>query len=219
MADDKPQVSGARSIESIESIESGPKASRARPLLVAVPLLIFVILSALFAAQLFSGRDPATLPSVLIDKPVPRFDLKPLEGLVRDGAPVPGFSSADLATGKVSVVNVWASWCVPCRLEHPYVTELGRHANARLFVLNYKDKGENALGFLAELGNPFHAVGTDENGRTGIDFGVYGVPETFIIDGAGTIRYKHVGPLNPDSLIKIREIIDTLAQAPAPPAK
>jgi cytochrome c biogenesis protein CcmG/thiol:disulfide interchange protein DsbE len=188
--------------------------SGARPILVIIPLIIFVAIAALFALQLYSG-DPTKLPSVLIDKKVPQFDLKALAGLERDGQAVPGFSSDDLATGEVTVVNVWASWCVPCRLEHPYVAELARQPGARVYGLNYKDKTENALKFLSQLGNPFAAVGVDDSGRVAIDWGVYGVPETFIVDGGGTIRYKHVGPINPDVLIKLREIIDGLNGKPA----
>lgn len=189
--------------------------SGSRTILVVIPLIVFAVIAALFALQLYSG-DPSKLPSVLIDKKVPQFDLKPLAGLERDGQAVPGFSSADLASGQVTVVNVWASWCVPCRLEHPYITELARHGGARVYGLNYKDKTENALKFLSQLGNPFGAVGVDDTGRVAIDWGVYGVPETFIVDGSGTIRYKHVGPINPEVLIKLREIIDQLNAGAAP---
>ena len=196
-------------------VEQAAPRSGAPPLLVVIPLIVFIAIAALFALQLYSG-DPTKLPSVLIDKKVPQFDLKALAGLERDGQAVPGFSSEELATGEVTVVNVWASWCVPCRLEHPYVAELARHPGSRGYGLNHKDKTGNALKFLSQLGNPFAAVGVDDSGRVAIDWGVYGVPETFIVDGGGTIRYKHVGPINPEVLIKLREIIDGLNEKAMP---
>lgn len=172
-----------------------------RTLLVALPLVIFTLLAGLFLYQLESGADPHRLPSALIGKPVPQFSLPPVAGLSNAGRPVPGFASADLEVpGQVTIVNVFASWCVPCRQEHPTLRVLGRDPRVRLVGLNYKDRPENARQFLEALGDPYAAIGADENGRVGIDWGVYGVPETFVVDATGTITYKFVGPLSEESL-------------------
>ncbi len=165
---------------------------------VLVPLVVFGGLAALFLVRLFAG-NPATLPSVLIGKPVPSFTLPPLEGLARDGAPVPGLSSSDLK-GVVTVVNIWASWCAPCRDEHPLLSEVAKMPGVRLVGINYKDQPENARRFLGQLGNPFAAVGADVNGRAAIDWGVYGVPESFVIAPDGSIAYKQIGPLTEEAL-------------------
>jgi cytochrome c biogenesis protein CcmG/thiol:disulfide interchange protein DsbE len=166
-----------------------------------VPLAGFAALAGLLFAGLYAG-DPSRLPSALIGKPVPAFDLPPLPGL-HDGAgkPVPGLGRADLTQGGVTLVNVWASWCVPCRTEHPVLLRLGALPGVRLVGIDYKDVPENARRFLGELGNPFAAVGIDQAGRTAIDWGVYGVPETFVVDGRGRIAYKQVGPLT-DALVE-----------------
>jgi len=166
---------------------------RSRLWLVLLPVIVFAGLAALFWKGL-SGT-PNEIPSALINKPVPDFVLNPVPGL---GAP--GFSDEDLKTGKVTVVNVWASWCAPCRVEHPLLTELAKRPDIRLFGMNYKDEPENAVRFLGTLGQPFAAVGVDRGGRTAVDFGVYGVPETFVVDGEGMIRYKHIGPLTPEAI-------------------
>lgn len=176
----------------------GDRVGRRR-LALLVPLLVFFTLAVLFMVALREG-DPSRVPSALVGKPVPEFSLPPLEGLVRNATPVAGFSSADLATGEVSVVNVWASWCIPCRDEHPLLMELAAQGGLRLLGLNYKDQTAAARRFLGAYGNPFRAVGVDASGRTAIDFGVYGVPETFVIDGKGRITYKHVGPLSKVSI-------------------
>lgn len=168
--------------------------------LTALPLLVFAGLVALFAVRL-GGGDPSRLPSALIGRPVPSFDLPPLAGLRdRDGRPVAGLASAGLGGGRVSVANVWASWCAPCREEHPILVELAARSDLRLVGIDYKDRAENARRFLGAFGNPYAAVGVDEGGRTAIDLGVYGVPETFVIGPDGTIRYKHVGPVTPETL-------------------
>ena len=171
-------------------------SSGSRRVLLLIPLAIFAALAVLFFSRL--GEDAARLPSTLIGRPAPAFALEPLQGLMRDGRPVPGLSRADLDTG-VTVVNVWASWCGPCRDEHPLLLELAKDARIRLVGVNYKDAPENARRFLGALGNPFVAVGVDPNGRASIDWGVYGIPETFVI-AKGTVVYKHVGPLSEASL-------------------
>lgn len=158
-----------------------------------VPLAVFAVLAAYFAVGL--TKDPKRIPSALIDKPAPEFSLPPIDGM--DG---PGFSTADLRQGEVSVVNVFASWCVPCRAEHPLINELADRGLARVYGLNYKDEAAAARQWLDRLGNNYTAIGADTSGRVGIDWGVYGVPETFIVDGQGRIRYKHVGPLDRNKL-------------------
>ena len=170
-----------------------------------VPVAIFAVLAVYFGVGL--TKDPSLLPSALIDKPAPEFALADIEG--RNG---PGFSTADLREGRVSVVNVFASWCVPCRAEHPVINRLADMGVADVYGLNYKDKPEQALAWLRSLGDNYTAVGADVTGRVGIDWGVYGVPETFVVDGAGTIRYKHVGPLTDDMVrTKILPLIEALS--------
>jgi cytochrome c biogenesis protein CcmG/thiol:disulfide interchange protein DsbE len=164
-------------------------------LIYILPLTVFLIMAVYFAIGL--TKDPKILPSALIDKPVPEFSLPPI-----DGGPGTGFSSADLRGNGVSVVNVFASWCVPCRIEHPLITRLAALKVATVYGLNYKDKPESALKWLREMGDPYAAHGADPKGRVAIDFGVYGIPETFIIDNQGIIRYKYVGPINAARLEK-----------------
>ncbi len=160
-----------------------------------MPLAAFLALAVLFFIGLYGG-DPSKLPSALIGKKVPAFALPALEGLVRKGVPVAGLGHGDLARGRVSIVNFWASWCVPCRAEHPFLVQLVRESKAPLYGVNYKDGTASARRFLGRYGNPFAAVGVDAKGRTAIDWGVYGMPETFIIGGDGTILHKHVGPID-----------------------
>jgi len=176
----------------------GAPPKRRIPVLVLLPLVIFMALAGLFLFQLTMGNDPSQIPSALINQPVPETDLPPVESLVKDGTQVPGFTRADLL-GQVSVVNVFASWCAPCRQEHPLLEELATRDGFQMIGINYKDKPENARRFLGSLGNPYDLVGADDVGRTAIDWGVYGVPETFIVDATGTIRYKFIGPLDPAS--------------------
>lgn len=171
---------------------------RRLPVLVLLPIVIFAALAALFLFELSIGKDPSQIPSALIGKKAPQTDLPPVADLHRNGQIVPGFSTQDL-TGKVSVVNVFASWCVPCRQEHPLLEELAKVDGVQLIGINYKDKPENARRFLSSLSNPYERIGADENGRAAINWGVYGVPETYIVDAEGTIRYKFIGPLSPDS--------------------
>ena len=161
---------------------------------------LWMLIPALGAAAVLSvfmlglqRENVMVLPSPLIDKPVPEFALEPLiEGR-------PGLSTADLEAPGVKLVNVWASWCGPCRVEHPQLIALAGRG-IKLYGINYKDEPANATAFLEELGDPFERIGADTTGRTGIDFGVYGVPETFVVDGNGTIVYKHVGPIMPQDI-------------------
>jgi len=162
---------------------------------VFLPLVVFVALAAIFALQLASGRDESVIPSALIGKPAPSLDLPALSGLQKDGQAVPGIDPTSFK-GEVTLLNVFGSWCVPCRLEHPLLMQLAQDKRFRLAGLNYKDKTENALAFLGDLGNPYAMVGADTSGRAAIEWGVYGVPETFLVGRDGIIAYKHVGPLS-----------------------
>ncbi|KXF78973.1 thiol:disulfide interchange protein [Paramesorhizobium deserti] len=191
--------------------EATPAISPRRRLLLALlPLAIFMALAAIFTIQLLSGRDEAIIPSALIGKPAPAIMLPPLEGLMRNGEQVPGLDPASFA-GQVTLVNIWASWCVPCRVEHPLLMQLAKDERFRLVGINYKDSPENARRFLGDLGNPFAAVGTDDNGRAAIEWGVYGVPETFLVGRDGNILYKHVGPFDPQSIRN--ELMPAVAKA------
>jgi cytochrome c biogenesis protein CcmG/thiol:disulfide interchange protein DsbE len=172
--------------------------TRSKSWLMALPLIVFVALAAIFWFRLGSG-DPSRIPSALIGRPAPSTALNPLEGLLNDGVQVPGLDPAAFK-GKVSVVNVWASWCVPCHEEAPLLTELGRDKRLQLVGINYKDMPDNARRFLGRYGNPFNIVGVDGNGRAAIDWGVYGVPETFIVGREGTIVYKMIGPVTPENI-------------------
>jgi len=173
-------------------------ANRRRTVLLLIPLAIFLALAALFFFRLGAG-DPNRIPSALIGREVPRTELPPVEGLLRDGTPVPGLSPA-LFQGKVTLVNVWASWCVPCHDEAPLLDELSRDKRFQIVGINYKDQADNARRFIGRYGNPFAAVGADPNGRAAIDWGVYGVPETFIVGKDGRIAYKLVGPITEQNL-------------------
>lgn len=172
-----------------------PAAPKRRTALFVLPVVAFVLLAALFYMRL-GGEDASLIPSALIDKPAPTLTLAPLDGLMRDGAPVPGLAPADFS-GQVTLLNVFASWCGPCRQEHPVLMELAKDPRVRVVGLNYKDEPENARRFLGALGNPYAAVGVDPAGRAAIDWGVYGVPETFVVGPDGRIRFKFVGPLTP----------------------
>jgi cytochrome c biogenesis protein CcmG, thiol:disulfide interchange protein DsbE len=168
---------------------------RSRPWLMALPLIGFLALAGLFLLRLHGG-DPSKIPSALIGLPAPQTVLPALEGLVVNDAPVLGLDPAAFK-GKVSVVNVWASWCVPCHDEAPLLTELSRDKRLQIVGINYKDSADNARRFLGRYGNPFGMVGVDGNGRASIEWGVYGVPETFVVGREGTILYKMVGPVTP----------------------
>ncbi len=169
--------------------ETSPRRRRGH--LFLIPLLLFVAIGGFLALGL--TRDPGTLPSTLIGRPAPTFTLPPIEG--RDGA---GLATSDLG-GQPMLVNIFASWCVPCRIEHPVITRLAEQG-VPVHGINYKDDPAKAMAWLKELGDPFGKVGSDRNGRAAIEWGVYGVPETFVIDKAGKVAYKHVGPLQPRDL-------------------
>ena len=161
-----------------------PKTLLLLPFAIAAVMLLFLYV------RLRSGDDP--LQSALVGKPVPEFALAPVSNLLGDSGPMPGLSSAAFKTGKPAVLNVWASWCVPCTSEMPQLAELTRRG-VLVYGINYKDKPEAARRFLATYGNPFRAIGTDLSGMTAIDFGVYGVPETFVIDGDGKVVFRFPG--------------------------
>jgi cytochrome c biogenesis protein CcmG, thiol:disulfide interchange protein DsbE len=169
-----------------------------RVLMMALPLIMFAALAVLFLFGLRDG-DPSRIPSALIGHPAPQTALPPLEGLVNNGEPVPGLDPAAFR-GKVSLVNVWASWCVPCHDEAPLLTTLSQDKRLQVIGINYKDQPENARRFLGRYGNPFGSVGVDTNGRAAIEWGVYGVPETFIVGREGTIVFKLVGPITSDNI-------------------
>jgi cytochrome c biogenesis protein CcmG/thiol:disulfide interchange protein DsbE len=177
--------------------ESDPGVWRRR-LIVLIPLVAFLALAALFMFRLGAG-DPSRIPSALIGHVAPETSLPPLAGLERDGAPVPGLDSAAFKD-EVTVLNVWASWCVPCRDEAPLLLTLAADRRIRVAGINYKDQADNARRFLGRYGNPFVANGVDANGRAAIEWGVYGVPETFVVGRDGRIAYKLIGPITPDNL-------------------
>ena len=179
-------------------------APQGRRWLVALPLLGFIALAGIFLLRLHGG-DPSKIPSALIGRPAPQTALPALEGLVNNGTQVPGLDPA-VFKGKVSVVNIWASWCVPCHDEAPLLTKLGQDKRLQFVGINYKDAADNARRFLGRYGNPFGIVGVDGNGRASIEWGVYGVPETFVVGREGTIVYKMVGPVtseNVDTVLKV----------------
>jgi cytochrome c biogenesis protein CcmG, thiol:disulfide interchange protein DsbE len=183
------------------TIVENPPAIRKRRLLVLLPLVFFLALSALFFFRLGAG-DPSRIPSALIGREAPATELPAVAGLERNGQPVPGIVPADFKDA-VTVLNVWASWCVPCRDEAPLLIKLAGDKRIRLVGINYKDQADNARRFLGRFGNPFAASGADVSGRAAIEWGVYGVPETFIVGRDGRIAYKLVGPLTPENLEQV----------------
>jgi cytochrome c biogenesis protein CcmG, thiol:disulfide interchange protein DsbE len=158
-----------------------------------VPVLMFVV----FAGFVWRGlnNDPRMIPPVLVGKPVPDFNLPALPDLN-----VQSLASSDLKKGKVTLVNIWASWCIPCRSEQPLLLELAGRKDIQVVGINNKDQAENARNFLVTMGNPFSAIGVDRSGRTTMDFGTYGVPETFLVDGRGIIRFKIIGGITAQNL-------------------
>jgi cytochrome c biogenesis protein CcmG, thiol:disulfide interchange protein DsbE len=185
-----------------------------RGLLLFIPLAVFLGLAALFFIRLGAG-DVSRIPSALIGHPAPATVLPGVAGLERDGKPVPGLD-AESFKGAVSVLNVWASWCVPCRDEAPLLLTLARDQRVRILGINYKDSPDNARRFLARYGNPYAANGADGNGRASIEWGVYGVPETFVVGRDGRIAYKLIGPIEPTNLEKVlKPEIEKALAAPA----
>ena len=174
---------------------SDPAAPRGRGryLIAALPLLLFAGLAAIFMTQLQSGRDVSEIPSALLGTKAPALQLAGLDGSER-----PALTSAAI-TGKLTLVNVFASWCVPCRQEHPMLLELSKDPRVNVVGINYEGRNDNALRFLGELGNPYAAIGVDPNGKAAIDWGVYGIPESYLVGPDGTILYKKVGPFDPES--------------------
>jgi cytochrome c biogenesis protein CcmG/thiol:disulfide interchange protein DsbE len=179
-------------------------APRGRRWLAALPLVGFLALAGLFVLRLHGG-DPSKIPSALIGRPVPQTTLPALPGLLKDGAQVPGLDPVAFK-GKVSVVNVWASWCVPCHDEAPLLVQLAKDTRLQVVGINYKDAADNARRFLGRYGNPFGIVGVDGNGRASIEWGVYGVPEIFVVGREGTIVYKMVGPVTPENIDSVLRV-------------
>ena len=183
-----------------------------------LPLVLFLGLAAIFLVRLYAG-DPSALPSALVGRAAPALALPPLPGLVREGRPVPGLEANALASGRPSLVNVFASWCGPCHEEHPLLMALAE-GGVSIVGMNHKDQPENARRFLGAKGNPYAAVGVDPSGRAGIEWGVYGVPETFLIGPDGTILDKHVGPLTPEVVErKLKPALARLARPAAEPSR
>ncbi len=177
-----------------------------RRLLFLLPALVFVAIALWLWRGLQPGRDPSLVPSVMIGKPVPPFDLPPL------AAGAPGLKSADLK-GRVTLINFLASWCVPCRAEHPLLMDLARDKRLELDGIAYKNKPEEAAALLGELGNPFRRVALDQSGRTAIDFGLYGVPESYLVDKEGRIRFRQVGPFTEQDIeTKLKPLLAELAK-------
>ncbi len=170
-----------------------------------IPLAVFVVIAGFLWAGL--KLNPREVPSPFVGKPAPAFTLPRLDNTQQT------ISTADMQ-GRVWVLNVWASWCGPCYAEHPFINRLAE-VGVTIVGLNHKDKAVDAKRFLAEQGNPYRVIGVDADGSAGIEWGVYGVPETFVIDKAGIVRYKHIGPVTEKDLVEtIKPLLDTLAQEP-----
>jgi cytochrome c biogenesis protein CcmG/thiol:disulfide interchange protein DsbE len=178
------------------AVQDNPPPVRRR-MVSLLPLVIFLGLAALMFYRLGSG-DPSHIPSALIGHPAPATDLPPVVGLARDGKPTPGLAAAEFA-GQVTLVNVWGSWCEPCREEAKYLLRLGQDTRLRLVGIDYKDRPEQAREFLRRYGHPFVAVGADESGRAAIEWGVYGVPETFVVGRDAKIAFKLIGPITAEN--------------------
>ncbi|MGV2127933.1 DsbE family thiol:disulfide interchange protein [Agrobacterium vitis] len=181
-------------------LETAEKRGLSRYLLAAIPLAVFALIAGTAGKMLydqdFNGKNVSDIPSALIGTKAPILNLPPLEG-----SNLPALTSSAI-TGKLTLVNVFASWCVPCRDEHPMLKQLSNDPRIQIVAINYKDKSDNALRFLGELGNPYKAIGIDPNGKAAIDWGVYGIPESYLVAPDGTIVYKRVGPFDAQSIEK-----------------
>jgi cytochrome c biogenesis protein CcmG/thiol:disulfide interchange protein DsbE len=197
-----------KSVDQPERPDPQPRRTRA----LMVPIVLFAAVALLFGYAL-TNSDPSKLPSALIGKPAPVAELPALVGLAAGGKPVPGLSVDDLKRGDPVVVNFFASWCVPCVQEHPMLGELKKLTGVRLVGVNHKDPDPGGLRFLQRYGNPYDVVGVDGNGRASIEWGVYGMPETFVVDGQGRIVYKHVGPITPQTMTRM--VIPAIEKAKA----
>lgn len=180
------------------SLPEPRKSAFSRYGVAAIPLLVFAAIVGIAGKMLYdqdvNGKNISEIPSALIGTKAPSLDLPPLAGVN-----LPTLSSAAIS-GKLTLVNVFASWCVPCRDEHPFLKELSKDPRIQIVAINYKDKSDNALRFLGELGNPYKAIGIDPNGKAAIDWGVYGIPESYLVAPDGTIVYKRVGPFDAQSI-------------------
>jgi cytochrome c biogenesis protein CcmG, thiol:disulfide interchange protein DsbE len=172
---------------------------RRRRLIVAAPLIVFGAMAILFGFALTKG-DPSKLPSALIGKPAPDLALTSIEGVNSGAQAIPLLTRDDFILSEITIVNFWASWCGPCVEEHPFLLELARLPGVRVVGINYKDLGANARRFLGRYGNPYAAIGADTSGRTAIEWGVYGMPETFILDAKGVIVHKLVGQITQQAM-------------------
>lgn len=188
-----------------------PQSNKSRYLMAAIPLVVVAGLFGVFGWQILFGRDPSEIPSVLIGKSAPQLKLPALEG-----SGLPALTSSEIE-GKLTLVNVFASWCIPCREEHPFIMALSRDPDINVVGINYKDNPDNALRFLGELGNPYSAVGVDRKGVAAIDWGVYGIPESFVVGPDGTIIFKKVGPI--DARSYEQEILPVINRTVGPASK
>lgn len=180
-----------------------------------IPAIVFFVIAGIMAMMLTrEGRDVAALPSALIGQLAPQTSLPAIAEITRaDGTAMPGIEPS-LFEDKITLVNVWASWCAPCREEHPFLMALSEDPRLQIIGLNQRDRPANAAQFLKDLGNPYDAVGADSNGRASIEWGVYGVPETFLVGPEGIIHYKHTGPFNADIIVRaLMPEIEKLASA------
>lgn len=198
----------------VQNEESQPKRGISRYAFALIPLLIFAGFAAIAGKMLYdqdvNGRDISAIPSALIGKHAPSLSMAPLEG-----SQTPALTDAAIK-GKLTLVNVFASWCVPCRQEHPLLKELAKDPRMTIVGINYKDRNDNALRFLGELGNPYKAIGVDPNGKAAIDWGVYGIPESYLVGPDGTIIYKRVGPFDERSITQ--ELLPAIEKAVTPKA-
>ncbi|THF50166.1 DsbE family thiol:disulfide interchange protein [Allorhizobium terrae] len=181
-----------------DSLSEPRKSAISRYGIAAIPLLVFAAIVGIAGKMLYdqdvNGKNISEIPSALIGTKAPSLDLPPLAG-----ANLPALTTSAIS-GKLTLVNVFASWCVPCRDEHPFLKELSKDPRLQIVAINYKDKSDNALRFLGELGNPYKAIGIDPNGKAAIDWGVYGIPESYLVAPDGTIVYKRVGPFDAQSI-------------------